>query len=104
LRLEQRNLIAINGSMAVDAAGKLSGSLEVGISERLAALATSPQVIATFPMRRDGYRWTSITLGGTAAAPTDSFKLLPAPVDAAPAPAVANPSDRLEREFMELIR
>jgi hypothetical protein len=102
LRLEQRNIIAIQGDMAVDAAGKLSGSLEVGIAERIAVLGSSPQIIAAFSTRRDGFRWVSITLGGTAKAPTDSFKPLPAAASATPAPE--SPEEKLERQFKELTR
>jgi len=104
LRLEQRNLVAVNGSMAVDAAGTLSGSLEVGIAERFAALATSPEIIAAFSVRRDGYRWARVILGGTAASPTDSFQLPPAAVVAPQAPESETPAEKLEREFKELIR
>jgi len=104
LRLEQRNLIAITGDMAVDAAGKLTGSLEVGIPERIAALGSSPEIIAAFSTRRDGFRWVSITLGGTAKAPTDSFKPLPAAASAPRAAAPENPDEMLERQFKELTR
>jgi hypothetical protein len=111
LRLEQRNVLAMAGNLAVDPSGKLSGTLEVGIADRLAMLSTSPEVMEPFATRRDGFRWTRITLGGTASAPEDSFvppaaaaassQPIPAP---GPTPAPKTEAERLEREFQELTR
>lgn len=73
LRLEQRNGLAVAGNLATDQQGNLSGTLELGISDRLAMLATTPEALQAFPVRRDGYRWVKISLSGTVSAPRDNF-------------------------------
>lgn len=104
LRFENRNVLIITGSMAMDAAGNLTGSLEIGVGERLAVLITSPELGAGLSLRRDGYHWGSITLGGTAAAPTTRFTTVAAAPSTPPRPAAESAEEMLEREFNQLTR
>ena len=73
LRLEQKNFLAVRGRMAVEADGKLVGSLEVGVANRLMSGEGTRYVRRAFTDVRDGYRWTHINLSGTVQSPKDDF-------------------------------
>lgn len=72
---EQRARMLIKGNMAVaDAAGKISGSLKVGVPEIIVAASKDKRLDVLFSPVKDGYRWINIELSGTHDAPADDFK------------------------------
>lgn len=72
---EQRGRMVIEGKVSItDDSGAISGSLRVGIPEIIIAAAKDRRLDLIFSPSKDDYRWIDIQLGGTPAAPLDSFK------------------------------
>jgi len=73
LRLEEKNLMALRGEIRVGEKDALSGEIEVGVAERLAAGHGSPNFLKVFATSKDGYRWAKVTLSGTIHRPADDL-------------------------------
>jgi hypothetical protein len=54
----------------------LSGTLNVGITVAMIKASKNRRLDAMFGPPKDGFRWISLQIGGTAAAPTDNFREL----------------------------
>ncbi len=76
---DRRNRMAIKGNLTVAAATAddpdkvLSGSLEIGILESVVQLSPILKVDSLFSPVRNGFRWLTLTIGGSLAHPTDNF-------------------------------
>ena len=105
LSFENKDYMALKGSVSMSPDKKLSGTLEVGVND---AMIQSAMIQSTrlrrldgmFSPIEDGFRWISLKIGGTASAPTDDFKQL---FDSAVAPKTANPVDKIP-SFEDLTR
>ncbi len=75
LDLSTKNRMAIRGSLQ-QKAGQLSGRLEVGISPGQIQMSENRALDAMFSDPREGFRWISIKISGTAAAAQDDFSQL----------------------------
>ena len=73
---EQKKRMAVRGAVSMAADLKLSGNLRIGIAEAAIHSARSRHLDAMFGTPQDGYRWLTLKIGGTTAAPTDNFKEL----------------------------
>jgi hypothetical protein len=76
LRIENKDYMAIKGAVSMAADGKLSGTLEVGITEAMIEAAKVRRLDAMFTPATGGFRWIKLKIGGTSLAPTDNFKEL----------------------------
>jgi hypothetical protein len=68
--------MAIKGNLTITADQSLSGTLEIGIPEPVVQLSPNLKTEALFGPVREGFRWLSLTIGGTTARPTDNFSEL----------------------------
>jgi hypothetical protein len=62
--------------LTITADQSLSGTLEIGIPEPVVQLSPNLKTEALFGPVREGFRWLSLTIGGTTARPTDNFSEL----------------------------
>ena len=76
LNLENKGRLAIRGSLIMNADRSLSGSLEAGLAEAMIKSSKSVPLDALFGPPKDGFRWLTLKIGGTATAPTDNFREL----------------------------
>ena len=77
--LESTGNLRLEGSLAVDPAGRLKGKFEVGVKPPL--LDNVPGAFdALFPTLRDGWCWAPLEVGGTLANPTESLSRQLAPL------------------------
>ena len=74
--VEKKPRMAIKASLAAAADKSLSGTMEVGIPESVAKLAPNSKIRAMLSPVHDGYRWLTLTIGGTLAHPDDNFTAL----------------------------
>lgn len=107
LRLEERGLWAVTGSLSVKD-DQLTGVLMVGIaSDVLLRPGTTRAMQSLFVESRDGYRWHEVKVNGTAQTPKDSFAqaLKTAVTDLNPSLRdETNPKKGLQQELDELIK
>jgi hypothetical protein len=101
LRMESRNRLIVTGKVAMDAAGTLDGTLELGLPD-----ATVNEARAAFRnvfKRRDGgYSWATVRLSGPGRQPQDDLqKQIEAAATLAPAEG-AGGNDALDEAFREL--
>ena len=54
----------------------LSGELEVGVAEAMITTAITPRLKTLFGPSKEGFRWITLKIGGSATNPTDNFKEL----------------------------
>ena len=74
LSFEQKERMALRGTVSLAPDQKLSGTLRIGIAENTVSSARSRLLDAMFSPSQDGFRWLTLKIGGTAATPTDNFK------------------------------
>lgn len=100
LNLESRGRMALRGAVAMTSDQRLSGELEIGIAEGMIKTSGDRRLNGMFSPPKDGFRWLSLKISGSAATPADNFKDLydSAAVLVSPAPASEIPS------FEELTR
>jgi len=100
LRLESRGRLLVTGGAMVDAAGVLSGELQIGLPEA-AMEVTSPAFRAVFKRREGGFSWATIRLSGSGQRPVDDLEdqLKAAEINTAPA---AGGTKSIEDAFREL--
>ena len=76
LSFENKDRMALRGSVSMAPNRMLSGNLEVGIAEAMIQASRNKRLNAMFGPPREGFRWLTLTIGGTSANPTDNFKAL----------------------------
>ena len=86
LAFERRTHLAIKGNLTIAADKSLSGSLEIGIPESVVQLSLNLKAESIFTPVQDGFRWTTLTIGGTLERPTDNFAEIYAAAKAPDAP------------------
>lgn len=100
---EHKGRMALRGGVTMAADRRLSGSLEVGIAEGMIRSSIpssdSRRLDAMFGPSIEGFRWITLKIGGTAAAPADNFKEL---LEAAPKPAKKPDADSENPSFEDL--
>lgn len=74
LDLESKGLLAIRGNLKAAPNQALAGNLRVGLPE--AMIPKSSRLKSMFGPPEEGFRWISLKIGGSPAAPTDNFKEL----------------------------
>jgi hypothetical protein len=98
LKIENKDYMAIKGAVAMAADGRLSGTLEVGVTEAMIESAKVNRLDAMFSPPAGGFRWITLKIGGTAALPTDNFKEL---FESSETPEAAVPGQKIP-SFEEL--
>jgi len=76
LSLENKGHMALRGSLTLKPDRSLSGNFEVAVAEAMIKSSKSASFDSMFGPAKDGFRWLSLKIGGSAAAPTDNFKEL----------------------------
>ncbi|MEO0018073.1 MAG: hypothetical protein RLZZ522_1356 [Verrucomicrobiota bacterium] len=107
LNFERKTHMAVKGNLVIEADKALSGSLEIGVPESVVQLSPNLKAEAIFSPVQDGFRWLSLTIGGTLAHPTDNFAAVYAAAkDRSPAvaPASAEPGGDPGKAFEDLTR
>jgi hypothetical protein len=74
--LVSKSRMALQGEISMTANRDLSGSLELGISEPMLDASVNARFQAMFGPEKNGFRWLTLKIGGSAAAPSDNFKEL----------------------------
>jgi hypothetical protein len=85
LHLESKSRMAIKLNIATTADKSLSGTAEIGIPESVAELSQNTKITSMLTPPKEGYRWLTLTLGGTLAHPNDNFAELYAAAKDTPA-------------------
>jgi hypothetical protein len=88
LSFENKDRMALRGSVSMAPNRMLSGNLEVGLAEAMIQASRSRKLDAVFGPPREGFRWITLAIGGISANPTDNFKALfdaASPIGKAPA-------------------
>jgi hypothetical protein len=85
LNLENKDRIAIRGTLAKTQGGSLAGKLEVGLAEAMVKSAGNRRLEAMFGPAREGFRWLEVAVSGSATAPADTFRQQYEAAAAAPA-------------------
>lgn len=100
LELDARGRLSITGQVSADAAGTLSGVLEIGLPEsELTDSAVSFRRV--FARRSDGYAWASVKISGTGLKPADDFQQQMESASTTVSPTIEG-AGFLEDEFREL--
>jgi hypothetical protein len=73
LQLEHKGRMAIRGGVTMTPDRRLSGSFEVGIAEAMVHAAENRRLDAITGLPKDGFRWFTLKIAGSATAPTDNF-------------------------------
>ena len=76
LNFENKGRLALRGNLAMAANKTLSGTLELGVAEAMIVASKTARLRTLFGPTREGFRWITVKIGGTAANPTDNFKEL----------------------------
>jgi len=98
-----KSRMALQGEISVTGNQALGGSLELGISEAMLEASVNARLQAMFGPEKNGFRWLTLTIGGSAAAPSDNFKdLFLAATPGQKTPPV--PADAGGSSFEELTR
>jgi hypothetical protein len=102
LKLEARGRLTVTGRVACDAAGALSGTLDIGLPEAAIADASIP-LRRVFERRDDGYAWAKVAISGTGAKPADDLAQQLQDAATKVAPASSGPK-ATEDEFFDLTK
>lgn len=98
-----KSRMALQGEISVTGNQALSGDLELGISEAMLESSMNARLQAMFGPEKNGFRWLTLKVSGSAAAPLDNFKeLFLAATPELKAPAV--PAEAQGSSFEELTR
>lgn len=108
LRLVAKNQLAVRGDIRVGEKEALSGTLAVGVAERLALSHPSPNFLKVFGESMDGFRWTQVELSGTIHNPADDFarrvrEIVAQGASETPTGSSGGRKEELEEEFQDLI-
>ena len=71
--MESRGRMAIRGTIQNGEAGKISGTIRIGLPEGAILNVRNKRLDTMFGQVREGYRWVELEIGGTSALPTDNF-------------------------------
>lgn len=74
LNMLAKTQLSVTGELAVQPNDVLSGTLQIGLPEATIVGAKNPKVAAVFTEARDGFRWVTLTISGTASRPVDNFE------------------------------
>jgi hypothetical protein len=88
LQAEYRNRMALRGSIRMEESGRLSGTIDVGLTPALITTAPTRRLNQVVSEASGGYRWITIEIGGNINAPTDNFMSI---VDNPPSPTTSPP-------------
>jgi len=76
LSLENKGRMAMRGSLTMKPDRSLSGTFDVAVAEAMLKSSKSATLDLMFGPPKDGFRWLTLKIGGSALAPTDNFKEL----------------------------
>lgn len=76
ISLENKARMAIRGTVNVSKDRRISGDLEVGISEPMIKSSKNRALETMFAKEREGFRWATLKISGGVGAPTDDFRSL----------------------------
>ena len=76
INLESKGRLTMRGTVIMTPDLKLSGTLELGVTEGVIVTARNPRIDAMFGPAKDGIRWISVKVSGTATTPADNFRQL----------------------------
>jgi len=80
LSFETKDRMALRGAVTMAPDRRLAGNLKVGVTDAMIQSSSARRLDSLFGPATEGFRWLTLKIGGTAAAPTDNFKeLLQAP-------------------------
>jgi hypothetical protein len=71
-----KDRMALRGAISMAADRRLSGNLEVGVADAMIQASRNRRLDAMFSPTRDGFRWVTLKIGGSAANPTDDFRVI----------------------------
>ena len=74
LNMETKGRMAIRGELTLNADLVLSGHLVVGLAEAMIKASKVATLDSLFEPSKDGFRWLTLQVGGSASAPTDDFR------------------------------
>ncbi|MEO5713409.1 MAG: hypothetical protein ABIT37_07960 [Luteolibacter sp.] len=103
LSFENKGRMALRGRITMAANQSLSGNLEVGVAEAMINTAKTPRLKSLFGPTKEGFRWITLKIGGSATSPADNFKDLYLAPDATPS-AESGESDHKGSTFEELTK
>lgn len=103
LDLASKGRLALRGEIFMAANQTLSGNLQVGLAEAMISGAPTSRLKSMFGPPKDGFRWLTLEIGGSATAPTDNFKELFSAAQVTPRDS-AVPTDHEGSTFEELTR
>jgi hypothetical protein len=101
LKLESKGHLSLRGEISITNDQTLSGDLRVGVADGLIAISKNTRLKSMFGPPIDGFCWIDLQIGGSASAPTDTFKDL---FSAAPSlsPDASPPVEKGGSSFREL--
>jgi hypothetical protein len=76
MSFENKDRMALRGGISLAADRRLSGNLEVGVAEAMILASKNRRLEAMFSPTREGFRWVTLTIGGTSSNPTDDFRVI----------------------------
>jgi hypothetical protein len=76
MSFENKDRMALRGAISLAADRRLSGNLEVGVAEAMILASKNRRLEAMFSPTREGFRWVTLTIGGTSSNPTDDFRVI----------------------------
>ncbi len=76
LDFENKGRMALRGHIEMNATQALTGSLQIGVAEAMINTAKAARLKTLFGPEKEGFRWVTLKIGGSATNPTDNFKEL----------------------------
>lgn len=76
LSCENKDRMALRGAVTMAPDRRLTGNLKVGVTDAAIQSSRTRRLDSLFGPATEGFRWLTLKIGGTAAAPTDNFKEL----------------------------
>ncbi len=98
LKLEARGYLALTGSIAVHADGRMEGMIDVGLPE-VELNDADPSYRRVFHRRERGMAWALVRISGTRSQPQDNLALL---LESSAAGHAPKPAPDTEQEFLDL--
>ena len=95
LYFEQKSRMAVRGNLTLADDLRLSGTLEIGLTEAMIKSSGQPKLEAMFGPTEEGFRWLALKIGGSGSKPTDNFLEI---VDAA-RPAKTGPAPEIDQKI-----
>ena len=76
LNLESKSHLVLRGEISIAKDQTLSGTLRIGVADAIVATSKSNRLKSIVSEPQDGFCWMTLQIGGSASAPTDTFKTL----------------------------